>query len=101
MTAPLLPPTLAELKPNTPLGQFLSAFVVSPDTLLALTKEFEATFRQLAAESRNQFLPTPIPSALLAPISELGKREEHATRYGFPTFTDLHVCCVREAAALS
>lgn len=81
MTVPLLPPTLAETKPDTPLGQFLSAFVVSPDKLLALTKEFEATFRELAAESQNQFLPTPIPSALLAPISELGKREEHSTRY--------------------
>lgn len=81
MTASLLPATLAEARPNTPLGQFLSAFVVSADRLQALTAEFEATFRQLAAESRNQFLPTPIPSALLAPISELGKREERATRY--------------------
>ena len=81
MTASLLPATLAEAKPDTPLGQFLAAFVVRPDKLLALTNEFEATFRQLAAESPNQFLPTPIPSALLAPISELGKREVRATRY--------------------
>lgn len=82
MAAPLLPATLAESKPDTPLGQFLSGFVVGSDKLQALTKEFEATFRQLAAESRNQFLPTPIPSALLAPISELGKQDDHATRYG-------------------
>lgn len=81
MTASLLPTTLAEARPNTPLGQFLAAFVVSADKLQALTRDFEATFRELAAESRNQFLPTPIPSALLAPISELGKREERATRY--------------------
>ena len=81
MTAPLLPATLAEAKPDTPLGRYLSSFVLRPDTLLALTRELEATFRQLAADSTNQFLPTPIPSTLLAPISELGKREVHATRY--------------------
>lgn len=81
MTAQSLPATLAEAKPTTPLGRFLSAFVVDSKKLHALTAEFEATFRQLAAESQNQFLPTPISSTLLSPIGDLGKREACMTRY--------------------
>ncbi|SPO00149.1 related to hexokinase [Cephalotrichum gorgonifer] len=68
MTAQSLPATSAEAKLATPLARFLSAFVVDSNKLHTLTRELEVTFRQLVAESQNQFLPTPISSTLLSPI---------------------------------
>lgn len=96
MTVQSLPATLAEAKPTTPLGRALSAFVVSSDKLHALTREFEVTFRRLAAEAENQFLPTPISSTLLAPIAELGKNEGPTTRFVLPPLQYLS-CVVLEA----
>lgn len=90
MTVQSLPATLVEAKPTTRLGRALSAFAVSSDKLHALTREFEATFRRLAAEAENQFLPTPISSTLLAPIAELGKNEGPTTRFVLSALTTSH-----------
>ncbi|KEZ41383.1 hypothetical protein SAPIO_CDS7506 [Scedosporium apiospermum] len=59
----------------TPLAQYLSAFHVDSKKLLDLTRRFEATFRHLAANSQNQFLPTPILTSLLRPIGDFSKQE--------------------------
>ncbi|CAI4210869.1 unnamed protein product [Parascedosporium putredinis] len=59
----------------TPLVQFLSTFHLDSKQLRALTQKFEVTFRKLAAESHNQFLPTPILTSLLRPIGDLTKGE--------------------------
>lgn len=101
MTVQSLPPTLAEAKPTTPLGRALSAFVVSSDKLHALTREFETTFRRLAAEAENQFLPTPISSTLLAPIAELGKNEGPTTRFVLPALATSHACASQSLVVIS
>ncbi|PKS09236.1 hypothetical protein jhhlp_003850 [Lomentospora prolificans] len=76
MTAQSLQAALLERKSTpTPLAQFLSAFHVDSEKIHTLTREFEATFRHLAAKSQNQFLPTPILTSLLRPIGDLRRHE--------------------------
>ncbi|KAF7561776.1 hypothetical protein G7046_g2374 [Stylonectria norvegica] len=49
---------------------FLQPLRVDLDTLVALSERFLPTFRQLAAESQEQFLPTPISGSVLRPVGE-------------------------------
>jgi hypothetical protein len=81
MTVQSVPAMLVETKPAVPLDQFLSPLSVNSDKLHALARGLETTFRELAADSDVQFLPTPISSTLLAPIGELGKLGGARTRY--------------------
>ncbi len=52
----------------TGIDEFLKPLRVNSDLLYQLSQEFTANFKHLAAESTDQFLPTPISESLLRPV---------------------------------
>ena len=51
------------------LDEFLRPLRVDNDIIRTLSREFVQNFRQLSAESLDQFLPTPISESILRPIT--------------------------------
>ncbi|KAK4151092.1 hypothetical protein C8A00DRAFT_45633 [Chaetomidium leptoderma] len=49
------------------LDEFLQPLAIHAQTVLELSRELASTFRQLSAESLDQFLPTPISESILRP----------------------------------
>ncbi len=49
------------------IAEFLKPLHVDADIVVRLSRELRSTFLQLAAESTNQFLPTPISESMLRP----------------------------------
>lgn len=47
------------------IDDFIAALHTDDNKLLELSREMARTFRKLAAESEDQFLPTPISESLL------------------------------------
>lgn len=54
------------------LQKFLQPFAINLDTCHELSKRFLDNFAHLAAESPDQFLPTPISESILRPIANTG-----------------------------
>ena len=52
-----------------PLDDFLRPLAIDAQTVLELSHELASTFRQLSAESLDQFLPTPISESILRPAA--------------------------------
>lgn len=57
---------------SEPLGRFLAPLRVDVDAMHRLSERFLDTFTRLAAESTDQFLPTPISDAILRPVGRRG-----------------------------
>jgi hypothetical protein len=56
------------------LDQFLEPLRIDSSKLIALAGELSRTYTRLAAESENQFLPTPLSDSLLGPsVAEVGR----------------------------
>ncbi|KAH0496829.1 hypothetical protein TgHK011_004173 [Trichoderma gracile] len=56
------------------IHRFLESLSIDVDKAYVLSRGFLANFRDLAANSRDQFLPTPISESILRPIVEQGGR---------------------------
>lgn len=56
------------------IHRFLEPLSIDVDRAYELSRGFLANFRDLAANSREQFLPTPISESILRPIVEQGGR---------------------------
>ncbi|UKZ47190.1 hypothetical protein TrVGV298_001404 [Trichoderma virens] len=56
----------------TDIHRFLEPLSIDVDRSEGLSRGFLGTFRDLAANSRDQFLPTPISESILRPIAEQG-----------------------------
>jgi hypothetical protein len=56
------------------LKGFLSPLAVDLQKLVTLSRKLEKTYRKLAAEAENQFLPTPISDSILRPVACKGGR---------------------------
>lgn len=54
------------------LAQFLEPLNLDLDTCNQLSSRFLQNFSDLAAESTQQFLPTPISESILRPIADTG-----------------------------
>lgn len=54
------------------LREFLRPLDIDIDKVHRLSEAYYATFRDLAANDSNQFLPTPISESILRPVSEGG-----------------------------
>lgn len=63
--------------PEASLGleTFLEWIRVDNDRVYKLSQEFSSTFTRLAAESMDQFLPTPITESILLPFSKTKKNQ--------------------------
>lgn len=61
----------AETDPR--LQEFLQPLRFDLPTLHQLSRAFESTFVELAANDFNQFLPTPISESILRPVSKNGQ----------------------------
>lgn len=61
------------------LQDFLQPLYFDTPKVIALAHAFYKTFKELAAESKNQFLPTPISESLLRP----SKAQEGRCDYEF------------------
>ncbi|KAL6881278.1 hypothetical protein J3F83DRAFT_46313 [Trichoderma novae-zelandiae] len=59
---------------SSDIYRFLEPLSIDVDRAHELSRGFLATFRDLAAHSREQFLPTPISESILRPIAEQGGR---------------------------
>jgi hypothetical protein len=57
------------------LHQFLRPLAIDLDKIVTLARHLEVTYRTLARESENQFLPTPISDSILRP-------EPHGKEHG-------------------
>ncbi|KYK59461.1 hexokinase XprF [Drechmeria coniospora] len=55
-----------------PLDEILRPLMVDVDKCLALSRSFVENFSQLAAQSTDQFLPTPISETILRPVAGHG-----------------------------
>lgn len=55
------------------LGEYLDPLRIDLDRIVKLSDRFLETFGKLAAESKEQFLPTPISDSLLRPVSKTGR----------------------------
>ncbi|UNI21812.1 hypothetical protein JDV02_007768 [Purpureocillium takamizusanense] len=64
------------------LNDFLRPFHVDVDTCHALSQRFADNFAYLAAESQDQFLPTPISQSILRPIADHGQGRHLAIDIG-------------------
>lgn len=49
------------------MGDFLRPLHMDTKTAVALSRELHGTFQRLAADSMEQFLPTPIAESILRP----------------------------------
>lgn len=56
----------------TDIHRFLEPLSIDVDRSEELSRRFLDNFRDLAANSRDQFLPTPISESILRPIAEQG-----------------------------
>ncbi len=56
------------------LLQFLQPLAIDLPKIIALAAGLHKTFKSLAAESENQFLPTPISDSTLRPSAARGGR---------------------------
>lgn len=56
------------------LDDFLRPLAVDLDKIVELAKRLEITYRRLAMESQNQFLPTPISDNILKPERDISGR---------------------------
>lgn len=54
------------------LDDLLLPFHIDVEKCHVLSQRFLANFAQLAAESRDQFLPTPISESILRPVADHG-----------------------------
>ena len=54
------------------LDDLLLPFRIDTEKCHVLSQHFLANFAQLAAESQDQFLPTPISESILRPIADHG-----------------------------
>ncbi|CAM1511368.1 Fc.00g088810.m01.CDS01 [Cosmosporella sp. VM-42] len=54
----------------TPIEEFLAPLHIDLDKVHTLSQRFLQTFESLAAESQDQFLPTPISESILRPAGE-------------------------------
>jgi hypothetical protein len=63
------------MNPEIDIDEFLRPLRIDVVTAHQLAHEFRQTFKQLAAESLHQFLPTPISESILRPTagSEKGR----------------------------
>lgn len=72
------------------MADFLRPLHMDAEVAVALSKEFHRTFQQLAAESMDQFLPTPIAESILRPKAgqEKGRYvpETRLSTTHFPSF---------------
>ncbi|CAK7237855.1 hypothetical protein SBRCBS47491_010176 [Sporothrix bragantina] len=57
------------------LEAFLEGIRVDDERVYKLSREFSSTFSHLAAESMDQFLPTPITESILLPFSKKNKNQ--------------------------
>ena len=57
------------------LEAFLERIRVDDERVYKLSREFSSTFTRLAAESMDQFLPTPITESILLPFSKKKKNQ--------------------------
>ncbi|KAK3390315.1 hypothetical protein B0H63DRAFT_446445 [Podospora didyma] len=58
---------MASITPS--IDDFLKPLAIDSHTVFDLSRELEATFRHLSAESLDQFLPTPISESILRPVA--------------------------------
>lgn len=54
------------------LTKFLEPLSIDLEKVHELSQQFHDTFKRLAAESTEQFLPTPISESILRPVSKRG-----------------------------
>ena len=59
---------------STSLKDFLLPLHIGLPDVLALAASLSTTYKKLAAESENQFLPTPLSDAILNPSAAKGGR---------------------------
>ena len=52
------------------IDEFLRPLHIDSTLVVDLARELTATFRELSAESLNQFLPTPISESILRPEAD-------------------------------
>ncbi len=64
------------------MANFLQPLHMDVETAAALSREFHKTFQRLAAESMEQFLPTPIAESILRPKAGQEKGR-YVVRTGF------------------
>jgi hypothetical protein len=57
---------------STDIHRFLEPLSIDVDRSYELSSKFLANFRDLAANSRDQFLPTPISESILRPLTDQG-----------------------------
>lgn len=57
------------------LDAFLDRIQVNDELVYKLSREFSTNFTRLAAESMDQFLPTPITESILLPFSKKKKNQ--------------------------
>ncbi len=62
------------------LGEFLKPLFIDERAALQLSRDLTANFRHLSAESRNQFLRTPISESMLRPVDGLDRGRYVVTR---------------------
>lgn len=55
------------------LQDFLQPMSIDLEKCHALSQAFLQTFTQLAAESLDQFLPTPVSESILRPVAKYGR----------------------------
>lgn len=55
-------------KKKLELADFLRPLHMDRELALALSRDLSTTFKHLAAESTDQFLPTPISESILRPL---------------------------------
>ncbi|KAK5998430.1 Hexokinase-1-like protein [Cladobotryum mycophilum] len=85
---------MASQAPLSSLNRFLEPFNIDVDTCHALSERFLQNFAHLAAESKDQFLPTPISESILRPVAERGQGRHLAIDIGGTNlrvgFVELH-----------
>jgi hypothetical protein len=60
------------MEPDARLQDFLQPLRIDSDVVHRLSEGLLATFSKLAAEDKQQFLPTPISESILRPVSKTG-----------------------------
>ncbi|KAG5991308.1 hypothetical protein E4U54_003904, partial [Claviceps lovelessii] len=63
----------SSLEQSVLLDDFLQPMSVDVEKFHVLSRAFMQNFMQLAADSLDQFLPTPISESILRPVAEYGR----------------------------